>query len=246
MKTNLNGRNTSPTAEDRFSEIARKIVAAIVLVCFLTACSGGGGVASGAAQTLKTQRFVSLAENSSEFSAIFGRKPKARESTEIGKNLSKAEEQGFTIVKPATSNAADEFIAAYQNSEDDVVTLVGHNQGGRFYFGDGSWVSLENLANDATRPHLVVISCQSSRYAMGGQAVGIPIDVGYAIAFRTEELLLERLRQLDDSARNNLALVEQELDEALNRAIQERNIRVTAYAIGGMGAAGAGRTIIVE
>lgn len=249
MQTNPNGRITSPTAKDWLASFWRKIVAAIVLSCLVTSCGIGGPVAQeagNAAKTFKSQRFISLAENTSEFQKIFGRQPKAREVTEIEENLSKAQSQGVTVVKPAAADAATEFLNAYRNSTADVVTIVGHNQGGQLFFGDGTAVPLQNLANDPSRPYLVVISCQSSQYAMGGQAVGIPIDVGYPIARRTEALFLEAVQQLDEPARRDLATLQQELDNALNTAITQSNVRPTVYAIAGVGSAGIGLSIIVQ
>lgn len=248
MKTKQSGRTTSTTADNRHTDHLRvlRYVAVILLVVLLAlpACGTGGGAVTGGAKALTSQRFVSLADDASEFEMIFKRAPRGGEQADISKNVAKAGDQGLTILKPSESDVATQFLTAYQNSSDDVVTIVGHNEKGRLYFVDGSWVQLERLGVDPDAPLLAVISCQSQNL-VSGQAVGIPVEVGYAIAFRTEELFLARLGALDEAARSDRSLVQQELNGALNTAIVERNVKVSAYAMAGLGG-GVGVVIVVR
>ncbi len=236
MQTSQSGRTTSTTASRPFLKLLA-LFTACVLTFYLAACAGGGGVVPKAAKALTSQRFVSVAENASQYKQIFGELPNVSQEAAIEKNLSRAEQQGMTIVRPATSTAAVEFQRSYQQSSADVITLVGHNDKGSFKFSDGSSLPLSQVPSSPTLPVLAVISCESAR-TIQGHAVGLPTEITYAIAFRTEELFLQRMSAVDENSRRDLPTVQRELEAALDEAVAERNVRIAKYALVGTGSAG--------
>lgn len=234
MQTSQSGQITSITANGYVGHVLKSVTTALALVLFLAACGGGGGTATSAGKALTSQRFVSVAENAGEYKQIFGKLPTTSQESAISKILAQAKQQGLTIVRPAGSKAAAEFESAYLQSSADVITLVGHNKQGLFKFSDGSYFPLDQIRPSDDVPVLAVISCESAPI-VEGYAVGLPTEVTYAIAFRTEEVFLQRLNALDESSRRDLPTLQVELEAALDVAVIERNVKVFKYALVGTG-----------
>lgn len=247
MKTKQNGRTTSHIAESLLSQIFKSGSAALVLALFLVACGGSAStVEKGVAKVAKAvvaERYASVADDAAGYQKIFHAPPNARQEAQIEENLSKANQQGLTVLRPSSSSMADAFLTAYQTSSADVITVVGHNSKGTFMFNDGTSLQLPRLGQPG-RPILALISCDSERYVQG-QSVGLPTEVTIPIAYRTEQLFLDRFRTLDDADRRDISVVQAELVAALDEAVRERNVKIATYTLSATGAGVVGVSIYV-
>ena len=188
------------------------------------------------------RRFASVGRNADDFSRIF----KERRATpsrvqEFVNARSTAESKGFTLLTRVSNSqtVAQAFLDEYnQSTTGQIFTLVGHNEGGKFRFYDGSEINLNSVGQNEAGGILAVISCESGRY-VEGRAVGVPTDVTYNIAFSTEEKLR---RRLDNAAAAGIVIdpsrAKEELLAALDETARERQVRVLYYSIGSGGVVG--------
>jgi len=226
------------------SRRAKSVIITMTAVTLLTlvACKGGGGGGGGGAGKAAVRaikRYVSVARNGDEFARIFERSPTAGQEATISKTFAKAETTGRTALRASVANesVAQEFLREYRSTpRDGLITLVGHNAGGTFRFADGSTIDLGKLGS-SDGSLVAVVSCESARF-VDGRAVGIPTDVTYDVAYRTEQKFSEQVAGSPSLSRSE---AQQYLESALADAVRELRVEgfyKTAVIGGGTGVVG--------
>jgi hypothetical protein len=192
--------------------------------------------------TIAFKRFAAVGESADDFPRIFrNRKATAARVRDFTNARPTAQTKGFTLLirSENESNIAETFLAQYrQAASGQIFTLVGHNEGGIFRFRDGSWLNLNLIGQNDTDKLIAVISCESGRFVQG-QAVGVPSDTTYNIAFSTEERFRQHVQEavaagvVIDATR-----ARQELTRSFNEIKTERQVRIYSYSIGSGGVVG--------
>lgn len=116
----------------------------------------------------------------SEWRAIFQRVPSAAELDDAARASQTAARGGYVILKPSTT-LADSFMETVRSSNNEIITLIGHNDGGAFRFSDGSAISLDGIGTLSRTSRVAVISCYSTNRVRGG-GIGIGNIAVFAVA----------------------------------------------------------------
>ncbi len=218
--------------------MGRRYLAVLIAILLLSiaACGGGGGGGPVARTALQLEKFAAVANGADEFRNIWGRSPSATELDKALAAAGRAPEMGFHVpVATQARSAAESFLEQYRTSSADVVTLVGHNDGGTFRFADGSPLSFSELSF-AGGPPVALISCNSMTYA-NGQAVGVPSAITFTVAYATEAKFAARL-----TSRTSVPTVpelQSMLVESLEEAAAESGVQMK-YVVFGVGTVGGG------
>ena len=203
----------------------------LLLVLLTTGCGGGGGSTSGRVAS-NIQRLVATADEVAEYNNIWGKIPTAGQQRRQSAILDDATSQGLTALRSTpTRTASEQFLDLYQSTSADIVTLVGHNDGGIFRFPDASWVDLREVGGDGG-PIIALISCDSAVYA-SGQAVGLPTPVTIELAVDVEQRFVTKVGALQ--ALPSVAEAERLLVEALSEAADARAERFVYMTLTGVG-----------
>jgi hypothetical protein len=234
------------------SEVDRgryRVRAAIVLALVAAVLAGCGSSGGGTKSALKAAaRYFSGPVDELQFQGMFNLKRGTKNFEKLLEDAlggtREAEQRGMQVLLPAaqlTATLADDFLTKLRGYTSGVVTLIGHNDEGRFYFADRSWVGVDALAAASGGARVAIISCESARYA-SGLSLGVPSKLSYEVAHRTEAKFLARLENLTEDSSN--ADLQAALTGAFNDAVFEmkagRAIKGAAVA----GVTGAGITIV--
>ncbi|MDF1605030.1 hypothetical protein [Nocardioides sp. YIM 152315] len=220
----------SPHRQTRGAEALRAWTALLLAAVVLAAASAcGGSTPRTAAATIRAARFISAADSAAEYEAIWAAKPTAGRLRRDRATLAHVDTDVVRVVASSGTSAADTFVDGYRSSSADVVTVIGHNEGGLLKFADGSSVPLWDLGVGG-KP-IALISCSSAAYARG-QAVGLPDPVALATAVRIEQALTARVSQLEEAPtaaqlKDLLVTVALEESAATSRASRRKVIALT-------------------
>ncbi len=180
---------------------------------------------------LKLEQYAAVAYSSAEHHNIWGEASPAGLS-KIIKSAGEASDRGYQIIESTkTVTAAQNFLQNYQNSNADVLTLVGHNDNGTFKFGDKSSFLLKDLGND-DGPVVAILSCESSKFA-NGKSIGLPTEITFSVAYATGERFSSKIQQLPTLP--NHVVLQQMLVDSLNEVMHEKNVRIAYQSLGSVG-----------
>ncbi|MEV8213958.1 hypothetical protein [Leifsonia sp. NPDC077715] len=182
------------------------------------------------------QRFAAVAEDAKGVYNIFGDDVSNGAMRDAQKAAQRAEQLGFHVfLSPGSESIADTVTRQIAESDQPLVTLVGHNDNGYLPFSDGSSIALNSLASAG--PKVAVIACESAAWVNGTSAVGVADPITYAVAFRTEKIFRETV--INEDLRDPAAL-ESRLSDALTSAVQaEHAATIRKAALVGAPAGGA-------
>jgi hypothetical protein len=157
------------------------ILAALVAVSTVSAC---GSTTRPAAQASK--RFFVGAQDPSQYRSIFGDTPSRNRLREAQGAFENARSRAYVLSQPSTPTfAADTFLGQYEAlPSGESALVIAHNSGGNLLFPDGSQLPINAL--NRTDVTFAVIACKSDGY-VSGSAVGVPIEIGYEVAFATAD-----------------------------------------------------------
>lgn len=205
---------------------------ACLWICLLVLVAGCSSTSTTVSRTAPNfQRFVAAADDFAEYEIIWGRTPTQGQQSRQSAVLDDAISQGLTALRStSTETAAQRFTSLYRSSSADVVTLVGHNEGGIFRFPDGSTADLRSVGSEGG-PILAMISCDSAEYSTG-QKIGLPTAVTIELAVDVEQRFVAKISALD--ALPTTQEVGAILEEALREATSTRPEAYKFYLIGGV------------
>ncbi|MEL6466375.1 MAG: hypothetical protein AAFQ58_15530 [Pseudomonadota bacterium] len=111
-----------------------------------------------------TIRFATaLPDHSTEFVSIFGREPTLAmldETATTNRSLNAFDDAA------QSAKSADDIAQVISVSDENVIAIIGHNDGGKLIFPDGSQLEISEVANmcAAAEKRCVVLSCESSEF----------------------------------------------------------------------------------
>lgn len=193
---------------------------AVLALVVLASCGGTRQATSGGGQRVaaSVQRFISSPANESDYLAIWGELPSAGLQQRDRSALAGLASDITKVAPSGASDAASVFRASVENSTADVVTVIGHNDGGQLKFPDGTAVSLSELGG--VGPLVAMISCDAARFN-NGNAVGIlPSSVTLQSAVQIEQALHARLKELPSPP--DLTTLQRLLDESTYSVLDAR------------------------
>ena len=213
---------------------ARVSVAALAVFVVAILISGCGLVAKQAPSTteklaVRVASFASVARTAEEAKNIWQKDFNTRLLSETTSAAEIAPSLGVHLVTSTGSETGEQaFTRLLSESSADVVTLVGHNQGGYFRFPDGTYIDLQTLGQ--SEKLIAMISCNSIQYANGSSA-GLPGYVGLDVAFTVQSRLTAKVQSLSYSP--DVAEVQGMLVATLNEVASERSVRIRYSLAGG-------------
>lgn len=168
----------------------------VALVAVLGACAARPPPSTGddVVKALAVGRFATAAEDSTQFHGIWKEWPSQRQLNQNQQFLQELSPAVTRVVPEVNTTAAQSWLNYYQGTTDDVVTLIGHNDGIAFRFSDGSRLALRDL-EQLDGPPLVFLSCDS--YTVAGQVVGVPGELTLAMAAAMEQRIVATVATLD-------------------------------------------------
>ena len=142
-----------------------------------------------------------MPQNSLEFEKIFDRKPSSVELSRIGKEFTLDEHFGEQRLL-ATSDSNIETFKQFLNGNDALlVTIVGHNENGKFRLPSGRTISILEMSNACSEAmrRCVFLSCNAETYLDAGDQlnIGVSSRLSYPDAERLIERIHNRLSKLD-------------------------------------------------
>lgn len=224
----------------------------IIVSLSLSGCGGGGGTVAPAARNVfdDAVRLVSAPRNAEEYETIFRGQQASRSALErIGRSIDDlGRERPLTVLSPAAANASQSLavqaVSEVRSAIGRPITIIGHNESGFLRFGDGSAVSISELA-DATPQNslLLVLSCNADIYIDGQAAAGPVRVIDIAVAASIERRFYSMLSPEDllNPSRENL---QTKVQAAMSEVEREQNVRLTKRVSAGLTTAGGGYVVI--
>jgi hypothetical protein len=167
--------------------------------------------------------FSAVPENADEFIRIRGRRPNWFELRDINKAI-----KSFDAIELATGGVVASrdktkqgFINFVEKAEEELIIVIGHNERGNFYFGDGSNLPLKEMASLITQKgkRHCFLSCVARKYVEGPaaetsitplEAVAIVREVNQLVEQAEQRALQQRIqRALQRQMKANALLMNQ-------------------------------------
>lgn len=188
------------------------------------------------------------ADDLDQAAAILGAQAPRSYLDDLIRATQNARQNGLTVLVPAASvvaGLADDFASKLATYSSGVVTITGHNAGGKLMFSDGTWLDLTRLAGINPNVKFVLVSCESATY-VDGTFAGLWTEVASNVAGLTEAKFTRRL--VDLGSEPTIEQLQAALDEAFAAAKAEvvNSENVTVRWVGGLGVAGVAGVAISE
>lgn len=139
---------------------------------------------------------VSAPRTEETFAAIFGKSPKARDLSDVTTGIEKILSIA-TDATPREIESSEDLIRHIQTTDNNFITIVGHNEDGYLRMPDGSSVKIEELSNYCmdSRRKCIFLSCNSAEYVppSSASASGINTDISYYDAALVLEALTKKI-----------------------------------------------------
>ena len=237
-----------PTVKSRTPRRANRrratgAAAAAALVAATAACGGSPAQGPGrdVVRSLSVARFATAADNETQYLKIWKKPPTQTQLNQNRKFLQNLNDDVVRVLPEANVSAAQSWLDSYRTSVDDVVTLIGHNDGTAFRFSDGSYVELSVL-EQVNGPPLAFLSCDS--YTAGGQIAGVPGKLTLAMAASMEQRIVAAVADLDEApTREHLRdLIVPIYNDEVKQVRVDRGVKV----VGGVSLVGGGGLVTVR
>jgi hypothetical protein len=128
---------------------------------------------------------------------------------------------------------ADDFLRQLRNARDGAVVIVGHNDGGRLPFGDGSFVSLATLPFLTGGAKVVLVSCESESFDRGLGA-GMPTKLVIEVAVATQANMKNHIQQYHGELTASVlqSMLMDSYDEAVQQVRSGQFVKATVMTSG--------------
>ena len=115
--------------------------------------------------------FIVTAEDEAGYASLYGRPPTYAELSSLKSGVSPiASTTGESQEVSRTGGGIKDFVAYLDESPSKNIIVIGHNQGGSFYFANGESMPLAKMARliDARNKRGIFLSCEAKKYLPKG------------------------------------------------------------------------------